>query len=245
MAGLVHHGARRDDVRRQLQKAARKAAVGGVELLIEPINRRDIPGYFLNKTAEARAIIHEVGEPNLGLQLDLYHRQIEEGDVAKAIAEFGPLARHYQIASPPDRGEPDAGELNYRWLFKADRRQRVRRLGRLRVQAPPRHGRRPQMGGGVRRDVGMRRSSRASSRDPSGRKRRACVDSWIPGTRPGMTKRESEASMKVLIIGGAGMIGRKLGERLARDGELGGKAISSLTLHDVVEAPCPQARRCR
>jgi hydroxypyruvate isomerase len=119
LAGLVHHGARRDVFVSNLRATAKLAAVGGVELLIEPINRRDIPGYFLNKTHEARAIIHEVGAPNLGLQLDLYHRQIEEGDVAKAIAEFGPLARHYQIASPPDRGEPDAGELNYRWLFEA------------------------------------------------------------------------------------------------------------------------------
>jgi len=63
-------------------------------------------------------VIHEVGEPNLGLQLDLYHRQVEEGDVAMAIKEFGSLARHYQVASPPDRGEPDEGELNHGWLFK-------------------------------------------------------------------------------------------------------------------------------
>ena len=85
----------------------------GVDILIEPINRRDIPGFFLNKTHEARPVIHEVGEPNLGLQLDLYHRQIEEGDVATAIREFAPLTRHYQIASPPDRGEPDDGEMNH------------------------------------------------------------------------------------------------------------------------------------
>jgi hydroxypyruvate isomerase len=118
LSGLVHHGARRATYVANLKRAARLAAGAGVELLIEPINRRDIPGYFLNKSHEARSVIHEVGEPNLGLQLDLYHRQIEEGDVATAIAEFGPLARHYQIASPPDRGEPDAGELNYPWLFK-------------------------------------------------------------------------------------------------------------------------------
>jgi hydroxypyruvate isomerase len=118
LAGLVHHGARRATYVANLRRAARQAAGAGVELLIEPINRRDIPGYFLNKTHEARSVIHEVGEPNLGLQLDLYHRQVEEGDVATAIKEFGPLARHYQIASPPDRGEPDAGELNYTWLFK-------------------------------------------------------------------------------------------------------------------------------
>jgi hydroxypyruvate isomerase len=118
LAGVVHQGARRDVFVANLRKAARQAAGAGVELLIEPINRRDIPGYFLNKTHEARSIIHEVGAPNVGLQLDLYHRQIEEGDVAMAIGEFGPLARHYQVASPPDRGEPDDGELNYRYLFK-------------------------------------------------------------------------------------------------------------------------------
>jgi len=118
MPGLVHQGARRDVYLANLKKAARQAGAAGAEILIEPINRRDIPGYFLNKTAEARAIIHEVGEPNLGLQFDLYHRQVEEGDVAMAIDEFAPLTRHYQIASPPDRGEPDAGEMNYRWLFQ-------------------------------------------------------------------------------------------------------------------------------
>jgi hydroxypyruvate isomerase len=117
MPGLVHHGARRATYVANLGKAARLAAGVGAQIVIEPINRRDIPGFFLNKTHEARSIIHEVAEPNLGLQFDLYHRQIEEGDVAVAIDEFGPLARHYQIASPPDRGEPDDGEMNYRYLF--------------------------------------------------------------------------------------------------------------------------------
>ena len=88
-------------------------------LVIEPINRRDIPGYFLNKLADARAIIYEVGEPNLGLQFDLYHRQVEDGDVAVALKEYAALTRHYQIANPPDRGEPDAGDLNYAWLLQA------------------------------------------------------------------------------------------------------------------------------
>ncbi len=118
LAGLVHQGAGRATFVANLRKAARLAAPSGVTVLIEPINRRDIPGYFLNKTHEARAVIHEVGEPNLGLQLDLYHRQVEEGDIAMAIREFGPLARHYQVASPPDRGEPGEGELNYRTLFR-------------------------------------------------------------------------------------------------------------------------------
>ncbi|KAB2851788.1 MAG: TIM barrel protein [Hyphomicrobiaceae bacterium] len=118
LAGLVHQGAERATFVANLRKAARLAAPSGVTVLIEPINRRDIPGYFLNKTHEARAVIHEVGESNLGLQLDLYHRQVEEGDIAMAIREFGPLARHYQIANPPDRGEPDEGELNCRTLFR-------------------------------------------------------------------------------------------------------------------------------
>ena len=60
----------------------------------------------------------EVGEPNLGLQFDLYHRQVEDGDVAVAIKEYAALTRHYQIANPPDRGEPDEGDLNYRWLLQ-------------------------------------------------------------------------------------------------------------------------------
>jgi 2-dehydrotetronate isomerase len=118
MAGLVHQGACRDTFVANLKKAARKAVPAGVTLVIEPINRRDIPGYFLNKLAEARAVIYEVGEPNLGLQFDLYHRQVEDGDVATALKEYAALTRHYQIANPPDRGEPDEGDLNYRWLLQ-------------------------------------------------------------------------------------------------------------------------------
>ena len=117
MAGLVHQGARREVFVANLKKAARQAAAAGVTTVIEPINRRDIPGYFLNKLSEARAIIYEVGEPNLGLQFDIYHRQVEDGDVADAMREYTALTRHYQIANPPDRGEPDAGDLNYRWLL--------------------------------------------------------------------------------------------------------------------------------
>ena len=117
MPGLRHHGTDRRTYVANLRNAAKRAAADGVSIIIEPINTRDIPGFFLNTTAEARAVICEVGEANLGLQFDLYHRQIQEGDTAMAIREFGHLARHYQIASPPDRGEPDDGEMNYRFLF--------------------------------------------------------------------------------------------------------------------------------
>ena len=118
MAGLVHQGARRETFVANLKKAARQVAAAGVGLVVEPINRRDVPGYFLNKLADARAVIYEVAEPNLGLQFDIYHRQVEDGDVAVALKEYAILTRHYQIASPPDRGEPDAGDLNYAWLLK-------------------------------------------------------------------------------------------------------------------------------
>jgi 2-dehydrotetronate isomerase len=118
MPGLRHHGADRKTYIANLRKGAKMAAGSGVTVIIEPINTRDIPGFYLNTTGEARAVIHEVGEANLGLQFDLYHRAIQEGDVTMAIREFGHLAKHYQIASPPDRGEPDDGEMNYRFLFQ-------------------------------------------------------------------------------------------------------------------------------
>ncbi len=119
MAGLRHHGAERAAYVANLRIAARMCAPHGIDVIIEPINTRDIPGYFLNLTEDARSIIHEVAAPNVGLQFDIYHRQVMQGDVIMAIREFGPLARHYQIANPPDRGEPDEGELNYRSIFAA------------------------------------------------------------------------------------------------------------------------------
>ncbi len=118
MPGLRHHGARWATYIANLKHAAHIAKDHGVTIIIEPINEVDIPGFFLNETRIARAAIHEVGADNIGLQFDLYHRQIQEGDTARAIEEFGPLARHYQIASPPDRGEPDDGEMNYAYLFQ-------------------------------------------------------------------------------------------------------------------------------
>ncbi|MGI9475643.1 MAG: 2-oxo-tetronate isomerase [Hyphomicrobiaceae bacterium] len=118
MPGLRQHGANWGDYIANLKVAIGIAAEKGVTVILEPINEIDIPGFFLNTTAMARAAIFEVGADNIGLQFDLYHRQIQEGDVARAIVEYAPLTRHYQIASPPDRGEPDDGEMNYAYLFK-------------------------------------------------------------------------------------------------------------------------------
>lgn len=121
MAGLRQHGADRAVYVKNLTRAARMAADHGVTIVIEPINQRDIPGFFLTTTAEARALVHEVrghGAANIAIQFDLYHRQIQEGDTATALTEFFPLIGHMQLANPPDRGEPDDGEMNYAFLFR-------------------------------------------------------------------------------------------------------------------------------
>jgi hydroxypyruvate isomerase len=77
-----------------------------------------MPGYFLTRTADARAVIEDAGEPNLGLQFDIYHRAVQEGAVEEAIDEFGPLVRHYQCANPPDRSEPDLSAIDYADIFR-------------------------------------------------------------------------------------------------------------------------------
>lgn len=118
MAGLLQHGGRRQTYVANLRRAATRAAQDGLTLLIEPINRRDVPGYFLATLEDARSVIHEVAAANLGLQFDIYHRQMTAGDVVAALIEFAPLTQHMQLANPPDRGEPDRGELDYRTLFE-------------------------------------------------------------------------------------------------------------------------------
>jgi hydroxypyruvate isomerase len=117
-AGLRQRGAQHATYVANLRRAAKAAAASGIEVLIEPINQRDTPGFFLATTEQARDVIAEVREPNLRLQFDLYHRQVAQGDVATAIQEFLPITGHYQIANPPDRGEPDDGEMSYAYLFR-------------------------------------------------------------------------------------------------------------------------------
>ncbi len=94
-----------------------RAAKAGRTLLIEPINPRDIPGFFLNTQAEAHAIRAEVGEPNLKVQMDFYHAQIVGGDLAVTFRTHVGGIGHVQIAGVPDRSEPDRGEVNYEYLF--------------------------------------------------------------------------------------------------------------------------------
>ena len=123
MAGLVPAGVERDAVRptyvSNLRWAAAQAQKQGVNVLIEPINTRDIPGYFLNRQDHAHELIQEIGADNVKVQMDLYHCQIVEGDVAMKIRQYLPSGRvdHFQIAGVPQRHEPDVGEMNYPYLF--------------------------------------------------------------------------------------------------------------------------------
>ncbi len=121
MAGLVAPGADRAAMRRtyieNLRYAAGEAAKQGVTALIEPINTRDIPGFFLNRQDEAHAILAAVGAPNLKVQMDLYHCQIVEGDVTTKIRQYIANVGHFQIAGVPGRHEPSVGEMNYPYLF--------------------------------------------------------------------------------------------------------------------------------
>jgi len=118
MAGLIPAGAdaglrarMRSTYLDNLRWAAQEALQAERTLLIEPINPRDIPGYWLNHQQEALDVIAEVGAPNLRLQFDLYHAQIVDGDLTRRIERQVGLTGHVQIAGVPDRHEPDAGEL--------------------------------------------------------------------------------------------------------------------------------------
>ena len=123
MAGLLPAGNEREALyptyRDNLRWAAREAEQQGIELLIEPINTRDIPRFFLNRQDHAHDIVQDVGAPNLKVLMDLYHCQVVEGDVAMKLRHYLPTGRvgHIQIAGVPERHEPDVGELNYPYLF--------------------------------------------------------------------------------------------------------------------------------
>jgi hydroxypyruvate isomerase len=124
MAGLAPQGVERARLQAtyeaNLARAAELAAGAGRDVLIEPINPRDIPGFFLNRQDEAHRVVQAVGAPNLKVQMDLYHCQIVEGDVAMKIRRYLPGGRvgHIQIAGVPERHEPDIGELNHPYLFE-------------------------------------------------------------------------------------------------------------------------------
>ena len=118
MAGFASGAAAHRCFVDNLRYAAKAASAVGITLLIEPLNRYDAPGYFLNTTSQAQAIIAEVGAENLKLMFDCYHVQLMEGDLTHRLHDLAPLIGHIQFASVPDRGAPDHGEINYAHMFK-------------------------------------------------------------------------------------------------------------------------------
>jgi hydroxypyruvate isomerase len=119
MAGIAdpHDKTAASCYRHSVTYTAGRLAEAGIDLLLEPINGRNMPGYYLNDFSTAEELIAELGLPNLKLQFDIYHRQIMHGDVAMALRRLMPIVGHIQIASVPSRHEPDGEELNYPYLF--------------------------------------------------------------------------------------------------------------------------------
>lgn len=121
MAGLIRpdqdRARHRETYLNNLALAAREAAGLGITIVIEPINTRDIPGFFLNRQDEAHAICAEVRAANLKVQMDFYHCQIVEGDLAMKLRQYIAGVGHIQVAGVPERHEPDTGEINYPYLF--------------------------------------------------------------------------------------------------------------------------------
>ncbi|RUR35415.1 2-oxo-tetronate isomerase [Vreelandella populi] len=124
MAGLLPKGAdattqadHQATYLRNLRYATTEAAKLGKDILIEPINTRDMPNYFLSRQAQAMAVLKELGTSNLKLQFDLYHCQIMEGDLIRHLERQFSVIAHVQVAGVPERHEPDVGEVNYPALF--------------------------------------------------------------------------------------------------------------------------------
>ncbi len=107
-----------------LSRAADLAAAKHLKLLIEPINARDRPNYFLNRLEHAADVIAKIGKPNVRVQFDCYHMQIVGGDLIHRLEQYMPVIGHMQCGAVPSRHEPDEGEINYPAVFEA-----VDRLG--------------------------------------------------------------------------------------------------------------------
>ena len=138
---------------RNLARAAEHAAGAGVNLLIEPLNPRDRPDYFVSRVEHAADIVQRVGAPNLRIQFDFYHVQIVGGDLIRRFEAHLPLIGHVQVAAVPSRREPDEGEVNYPEIFARARPARLCGLRRLRV--PPARTHR----GGARLGAALRHRS--------------------------------------------------------------------------------------
>jgi hydroxypyruvate isomerase len=121
LAGIVPAGVDRDHALAtfisNVRLAARRLAPAGIRVLIEPINTRDVPGFFLSRTPQAVEILGMIGSDNVFLQYEVYHMQIMAGDLATTVERHLPLIGHVQIADPPGRHEPGTGEINFGYLL--------------------------------------------------------------------------------------------------------------------------------
>ena len=121
LAGIPPPGVSLARARETLVENLRFAAAvlqrAGVELVLEPLNTRDTPGFLVSRTRQGLDVIAEAACPNLRLQYDVYHAQVMEGDLARTLAEHLPRIGHVQIADNPGRGEPGTGEINFPFLF--------------------------------------------------------------------------------------------------------------------------------
>jgi len=100
-----------------LRFAADAFATEGRQVLLEPLNSRDTPGFMVDRTAQALALLEDADRPNLGLQYDIYHAQVMEGDLARTLATQLPRIGHIQLADNPGRHQPGTGEINFPFLF--------------------------------------------------------------------------------------------------------------------------------
>lgn len=117
MAGFASGDAAKETFVANLRYACGQAAPHGITILIEPLNRYDAPGYFLQTTDQAVALIDTVGAANLRLMFDCYHVQLMQGDLSHRLPDLQAQIGHIQFASVPDRGAPDHGELDYAHVF--------------------------------------------------------------------------------------------------------------------------------
>ncbi len=119
MAGLHPGGDAHENYVNHVRAVARRLQPHGLQLLIEPINNRDMPGYWLNHQAQAHALLLDVNEPNLAVQMDLYHAHIMDGDLATQLNHYLPTGAvgHMQVAGLPGRHEPGLGEVKFEPLF--------------------------------------------------------------------------------------------------------------------------------
>ena len=121
LAGKTPHGASAERLHRtfidNLRYAAAALHEAGMRLLIEPINTFDIPGFYLNRTQQALAVLDEVGAANAFVQYDIYHAQRMEGELAATLQKHLGRIGHIQLADNPGRNEPGTGEINYGFLL--------------------------------------------------------------------------------------------------------------------------------